>query len=155
MQVPIHVATVGRPAAIYRSAVEHYLRLLSPFAAMKLRHTRSGADKNAAPARAMNAEASALRALLPTNGHVVALAADGRRFDSHRFAGWLDARRRERAPTVFVIGGAYGLAPRLTAASDETLSLSSLTLSHDIALVVLLEQIYRAFTILYGHPYHK
>ncbi|MBD3239812.1 MAG: 23S rRNA (pseudouridine(1915)-N(3))-methyltransferase RlmH, partial [Chitinivibrionales bacterium] len=76
-------------------------------------------------------------------------------YDSRGFAAWLDKRRRERMPTVFMIGGAYGLDPALVAESNEALSLSTLTFSHDIALVVLLEQIYRAFTILYGHPYHK
>jgi 23S rRNA (pseudouridine1915-N3)-methyltransferase len=72
---------------------------------------------------------------------------------SEAFAAWLQRRLDATGPTAFLLGGATGLPARLTAAADERLSLGPLTLPHQLARVVLAEQLYRALTMLAGHPY--
>ena len=67
---------------------------------------------------------------------------------------WLSRREEASAPITFLIGGHLGLDPGLQAAAHEQLSLSRLTLTHELSRLLLLEQIYRAFTILKSHPYH-
>lgn len=97
----------------------------------------------------------ALRRIEP--GHrVVALDAGGTAHSSEGFARWLHHQLNyERAPILFVIGGAEGLGPELRARAQETLSLGPMTLPHRLARVVLVEQLYRAMAILRGEPYHK
>lgn len=91
----------------------------------------------------------ALRAALPRNARVVALDERGKDYTTRQFAELL------RSETAFVIGGAEGLDPQIKQEAALLLRLSSLTLPHALAQVVLLEQIYRAASILTGHPYHR
>lgn len=87
---------------------------------------------------------------------VVALDRTGRQLDSEAFAAlfqqWQGQNRRTAS---FVIGGALGLSPEVLAAADLVLSLSLMTFTHEMARLLLLEQVYRAFTILAGSKYHK
>jgi len=92
---------------------------------------------------------SKLRAALPRGARLVALDERGRDLTSAQFANLLQEE------TVFVIGGPEGLAPGLKSEAAMLLRLSSLTLPHALAQVILLEQLYRAATILTGHPYHR
>ena len=92
----------------------------------------------------------------PASAVVVLLDAAGKPFTTGEFAAWLRAQRdlggRE---LIFLCGGAAGFPAELTKRATMKLSLSSLTMPHEFARVVLAEQIYRAFTILTGHPYSK
>jgi 23S rRNA (pseudouridine1915-N3)-methyltransferase len=86
---------------------------------------------------------------------LVALDERGQTPTSHELAEWIDGWRMEGAGSVvFALGGAYGHAPEVRQRADRVLSLSSMVLNHEVARVVLSEQIYRAFTILDGIPYH-
>ncbi|HEU5176502.1 MAG TPA: 23S rRNA (pseudouridine(1915)-N(3))-methyltransferase RlmH [Burkholderiales bacterium] len=93
--------------------------------------------------------AAVKRLALPKNSHVIALDERGKDLTTQQFAGLL---QRE---TVFVIGGPDGLDEKIKREAAMLLRLSSLTLPHALAQVVLLEQIYRAATMLTGHPYHR
>jgi 23S rRNA (pseudouridine1915-N3)-methyltransferase len=96
-----------------------------------------------------------LRAL-PASAFVVALEAGGVERDSEGLAAWFEQRMNGGDSTLaFVLGGADGLAPAVTAAARERMSLSRLTLPHQLARVVLLEQVYRSFRIIRGEPYHR
>ena len=79
----------------------------------------------------------------------------GRSLDSAQFAAFLQSAREQDRDLAFLIGGAFGLPGELTAASSVRLSLAPWTLPHEIARLVLTEQIYRAGTIVRGEPYHK
>ena len=80
----------------------------------------------------------------------------GKEFSSEAFAKFLgDYQDRNPLPLVLAIGGADGFSEKERAAAQHTISLGKMTLAHELARVVLLEQVYRAFTILKGHPYHS
>ena len=87
--------------------------------------------------------------------HVVALDAGGEAMDSRSFARRLEALLARHRRVAFVVGGADGLPAGVDALVHERLSLSPMTLPHRLARLLLLEQIYRAFTIIRGEPYHK
>ncbi|MFD0985887.1 23S rRNA (pseudouridine(1915)-N(3))-methyltransferase RlmH [Methyloligella solikamskensis] len=102
------------------------------------------------------AEADALLSKIPTDSKIVALDPGGRTLSSEAFAERLRDLRDEAVPGVcFVIGGADGLGQPLLERADETLSLGPMVLPHGLARIVLAEQLYRAMTILAGHPYHR
>ena len=88
-------------------------------------------------------------AALPKGARLVVLDERGREYTTEQFAKLL------QAPSAFLIGGADGLSAETKAAADIAIRLSSLTLPHAIAQVVLLEQVYRGATLLTGHPYHR
>jgi len=90
-----------------------------------------------------------LQAALPRNARLVALDERGEDYTTRQFAGLL------KTETAFVIGGADGLPPEIKKQAALLLRLSSMTLPHALAQVVLMEQIYRAASILTGHPYHR
>jgi 23S rRNA (pseudouridine1915-N3)-methyltransferase len=79
----------------------------------------------------------------------------GRRMDSHQFTGWVQKAELEARDLVFIVGGADGLPPGWRERADLALSLSPMTLPHELARAMLAEQIYRAFTTLRGHPYPR
>jgi 23S rRNA (pseudouridine1915-N3)-methyltransferase len=104
----------------------------------------------------INEESIALATLIPERAAVVVLDPRGMQIDSPAFAGRLRRWREESRPAAgFVIGGADGLASSLVDRADLRLALGALTLPHQLVRIVLLEQIYRAATILSGHPYHR
>ena len=98
-------------------------------------------------------EADAVWAHLLPGERLVVLTEEGCHFDSVGFAHWLDGLASDRI--ALVIGGAEGLAPSLKAKAMAKLSLSPMTFPHEIARLLLVEQIYRGVTILQGGPYHK
>lgn len=87
---------------------------------------------------------------------LVLLDSRGKEFSSEQFAKFLgDYQDRNPLPLIFAIGGADGFSDATRAAAQHVLSLGKMTLAHELARIVLLEQLYRAFTILKGHPYHS
>lgn len=106
--------------------------------------------------RAMREEAEALRARLPDGLESFGLTRTGKGLTSSGLARYLgELRSYGRPGAAFVLGGPHGLAPELLEAMDRRLSLSPMTLPHQMARLVLLEQLYRAGTILRGEPYHR
>ena len=101
-------------------------------------------------------ESIALANIIPPNAAVVMLDAGGESLESAKLAGQLSAwRAADRPVAVFLIGGADGLAPSLRDKADLRLSFGAATWPHQLVRVMLLEQLYRAATILTGHPYHR
>ena len=101
-------------------------------------------------------EAAAISAVIPEKSVLVALDERGKSVDSASFAGELGRWRDEGvANTIFTIGGADGLSPDLQRKAKLRIAFGSATWPHQMVRVMLLEQIYRAATILAGHPYHR
>jgi 23S rRNA (pseudouridine1915-N3)-methyltransferase len=124
---------------------------LSPLATIEV------AESKAATAKARKeAEAEMLLAKIPSSHRLIGLDPKGVTLTSEAFAGLLARLRDEGAEGVaFVIGGADGLSQEALAKAGKILSLGPMTLPHGLARIVLAEQIYRAVTILAGHPYHR
>jgi 23S rRNA (pseudouridine1915-N3)-methyltransferase len=131
----ISVIAVGRLRPPYQDDVEHYRKLLAGHARVELVEVRE--DEKVPPR-------------LPARAFTVLLASDGQALDSLEFSRWLEERRRNGRDLCFVIGGPRGLELE----ADARLSLGPMTLPHQLARVVLLEQLYRAHKILAREPYH-
>jgi 23S rRNA (pseudouridine1915-N3)-methyltransferase len=130
------VVSVGRLRAPYADDVAHYAKLLSRHARLELVELR---------------DAERVGGRLPAGAFVSLLAADGETYDSRGFADFIEARRGSARDLCFVIGGSHGLE---LAGCDHRLSLGPMTMAHQLARVVLLEQLYRAHKIIAGEPYH-
>jgi 23S rRNA (pseudouridine1915-N3)-methyltransferase len=100
-------------------------------------------------------EALRLRAAIPAGATCVALDEHGRTASTQDLARLLEGWRREGADVVFLIGGADGLEVELKRSAHLMLSLSAMTLPHQLVRVLLAEQLYRAASLLQGHPYHR
>ncbi|HTV94508.1 MAG TPA: 23S rRNA (pseudouridine(1915)-N(3))-methyltransferase RlmH [Steroidobacteraceae bacterium] len=107
------------------------------------------------PDRAVAREGEKMLAALGPKEHVVALDVAGASMSTAALSGWLAHRLREAKPLVMLIGGPDGLAAACLARADERWSLSELTLPHALVRIVVAEQIYRAMSLLAGHPYHR
>lgn len=150
------IVAVGRlKERFWRDAAEEYLKRLGPYANVKvveIADRDSGRDE----ARARAEEGADILRSLSEGAHVIALEIGGTQLSSEGFSAKLDALALSGRSTVaFVIGGSVGLSPEVLARADERLSLGPMTLPHNLARVVLLEQVYRAFRISRGEPYHK
>jgi 23S rRNA (pseudouridine1915-N3)-methyltransferase len=132
----ISVIAVGRLRPPFQDDVEHYRKLLAGLARVELIEVR---EDEKVPQR------------IPERVHLVLLASNGREFDSIELSEWLEERRQEGRDLCFVIGGPRGLDLE---SCDTRLSLGRITLPHQLARVVLLEQLYRAHKILAREPYH-
>ena len=132
----ISVIAVGRLRPPFVDDMSHYHKLIAGHTRVEVTEVR---EDEKVPAR------------IPERAYVVLLSGDGQSFDSVAFSGWLEERRQEGRDLCFVIGGPKGLQLERC---DLKLSLGPMTLPHQLARVVLLEQIYRAHKILAREPYH-
>ena len=107
------------------------------------------------PAKAMEQECAKLLSVLPTDAYLVALDQSGSALSSEQLAAQLERWMQNHQLVAFMIGGSDGLDARCKKASHATWSLSSMTLPHALAQLMLVEQLYRAWTILKDHPYHR
>ncbi len=145
---------VGRLRPSYRDAADDYLRRLGRH--YKVREAEIREAVRAPSVEAQRAEeAERLRAKLPPGARLVALTREGSPWTSEELARRLDGWRQDARPVALAIGGSHGLDPALVAAAADRWSLGPLTLPHELARVVVAEQLYRANTILRGEPYHK
>jgi 23S rRNA (pseudouridine1915-N3)-methyltransferase len=151
----IRIVAVGRDrSGLYAPAVEEYAGRLVRYVKFEVVEVPE-ARRHAGTPRAKDEEAEALLARLAPRERVVALDERGEEDTSALFARrvgrWLERGR----DVALLVGGSDGLAPTVLERADEKLALSRLTLAHRLARLVLVEQLYRAMTILRGEPYHK
>jgi len=154
LQVAIIMVGKTRQGFI-QDCLAFYQKRLNPLVQLSLkcvREDKEGGGLN--PETLKLKEGERLQAQVPPRSWVVALDPQGREFSTEAFAAWLGQREELSRPLTFLIGGHWGLPERVLAAADERLALSRLTLTHEMARLILLEQLYRAMTIRMGHPYH-
>ena len=156
----IHIIAVGRlKETHYRQAAAEYEKRLGRFTALKITELPDEKEPDRPSAaledKVKRAEGERILKLIRPRDRVVAPSIDGAQEDSVVFS--QRVRRLHEAPddAVFVIGGSLGLSDDVLRRADERLSLSSLTFPHQLARVVLLEQLYRAYQIQAGGRYHK
>lgn len=148
------LAAVGRLRPSYRQAADEYLERIRRFWPLDEREVREGGREGNEIAQ-RRSEAALLRAAIPTGAVLVALDPRGSPWSSEELARRVSLWRDGGKTIGFLIGGAVGLDPGLLADTTEQWSLGPLTLPHELARVVVLEQLYRAGTILAGQPYHR
>jgi len=139
-----------------KAGIEHYIEKIEHYIRVQVLQVRGvGFARNMRPDEVMKREAKSITKVLPKGGFTVALDVKGRMLDSPGLAELLtDLEARGIKDMAMVIGGASGLAPEIIKRADESLSLSPMTFTHDMARLILVEQIYRACTINAGEPYH-
>lgn len=145
---------VGRLRAAYREACDDYLRRLRRHYLLTEVEVREASRSSSADA-GRNLEAASLRSRTPPGAYRVAVARGGAAWSSGALAEQVATWQLAARPVALYLGGSHGLAESLIADADATWSLGPLTLPHELARVVVLEQLYRAGTILRGEPYHK
>lgn len=156
----LRVLAVGKIKEAYlREGIEEYLKRLRPYTRIEVVPVREESYRKNFSAtqkeQVMEREAdSLLKACSP--GYTIALDGQGEMLSSEALAELLAELQVQGKPVVqFIIGGSLGLSPRIRQAADRIWSLGASTFPHPLVRLILLEQIYRAFTIIKGEPYHK
>ncbi len=152
------VVAVGKlKERFWAEACAEYLKRLQPYAKASVVEVadvdpaRAGGE-----AQAVEREGAAILRVLPDRAHVIALAIDGKQRTSEELSLRIDKLGLAgKSELAFIIGGSCGISAEVMARADETLSFGPITLPHNLARVVLLEQLYRACKISHGEPYHK
>ena len=148
------ILAVGRLRPAMREAGDAYLRRLRRYAGVREIEIRE-ASREPTVAAQREAEAARLAERRPPGSRVVALAREGQGWTSAELARRMEEWRVAARPLTFLVGGSHGLDGGLLQQAELRWSLGPLTLPHELARVVMVEQLYRAFTILRGEPYHK
>lgn len=156
----IHILAVGKIKEDFiRAGIDEFLKRLSRYAKVniievddeKIPANPSGADIEAVKER----EADKLLKRIPANSYVVVLAIQGKTVSSEGLAEMMENLMVQgQSEITFIIGGAVGLHQKVVDLADYTLSLSKMTFTHQMIRMILLEQVYRAFRIMKGEPYH-
>lgn len=153
------VAVVGKPRDANLAGAIHEYELRAgrywPLHIQEVREEPARAGSSGQLEIVRDREAQRLVAAIPSGAEVVACDARGRTLTSEQFAAWLQTLRERARDVAIVIGGAFGLGRPVLDKAATTLSLAPWTLPHELARLVLAEQLYRAGTIIRGEPYHK
>jgi 23S rRNA (pseudouridine1915-N3)-methyltransferase len=155
--VKLVVASVGKAKGAIGDAIGEYearVRWYFAFEAHEVKEEQYRGRGDAA--RVRDEEGKRLLARVPSGAEIVALHETGKAWDSPKLAAYLaDLQVRSSPGLAFLIGGAYGLSDEILSRASHLLALGSITLPHELARLVLTEQLYRAGTINRGEPYHK
>lgn len=153
----IRLLAVGtRMPAWVNEGVEEYRKRLPRDFSLEIEEIAPGQrGKNADVARAIALEAQRIRERLRGDELTVALEVQGKPWSTEQLAREAEAWRLSGRDVALLVGGPDGLAPELSRAAERRWSLSPLTLPHPLVRVMLAEQLYRAWTLLVGHPYHR
>lgn len=152
----IDLVCVGRPRdGALGAAIAEYERRLLHYWTYQAIEVREENARALVAEQVRDREAERLAARVPAGTAVVVCDPAGDRMDSAAFASWLGGMRDRAQRVTFVIGGAHGLGDAVRMQARRLLTLAPFTLPHELARLVLVEQLYRAGTILRGEPYHK
>ncbi len=157
----IRIAAAGKLKERYwRDAAAEYAKRLGRYCRLQIAEVAdepTGEDiSDRVREQILGKEAQHLLRQIPEQSYCIALAIDGKRYSSETFSSFLKERMDHGVSDLtLVIGGSLGLAPEVLKRADLSLSFSDFTFPHQLMRVILLEQIYRSFRIMYHEPYHK
>lgn len=152
----VMLLAVGRPRGDLAAPIHTYEERAARYFSFETIEVREHRSRRGDAPRTMEEEGKSLLARIPAGMQIVAMDRTGKQWSSEKLSHYLGELSVRAAPgAAFVIGGAYGLSDELLARADHRLSLSAFTMPHELARLVLAEQIYRAGTIARGEPYHK
>jgi len=153
----IHLIAIGdKMPAWVQQGFDEYARRLPRECALRLIEIAPGRrGKNADIARAVRDEGQRMLGAVPKGARVIALEVKGRNWSTEQLAGQLEAWMGSGQDIALLVGGPEGLSEEARAAADQQWSLSPFTLPHPLVRVILAEQLYRAWSILRNHPYHR
>jgi len=153
----ITIVAVGKkmPAWINQGVEEYSRRTRTqlPFSIIEVASVKR--NKTTSNNKILVTEANRIRQHVPAQAYKIALDEKGREFTTKKFSQRLDDWIQDGQDVAFIIGGADGLDPDLKTEANDTWSLSQMTLPHGLVRVLLAEQIYRAWSLLHNHPYHR
>jgi 23S rRNA (pseudouridine1915-N3)-methyltransferase len=153
-RVEISIVSVGKLRSYYRDACDDYARRLKRYVKISEHEIRE-ASRAPTVGVQLTEEAKRIEAKIAQGSMVLALTRGGTPWSSRDLATQLEQWQTAARPMTMLIGGSVGLDPALIARASIRWSLGPLTLPHELARVVVYEQLYRGFTILRGEPYHK
>lgn len=153
----IHLIAVGKRMPTWvTQGYSEFAKRLPQECSLQLHEIAAGKrGKNADIARLTRQEGEQMAAAVPKGARVVALEVTGKAWSTEQLAGRMEAWMGEGRDVALLVGGPEGIEPSLSAKADERWSLSPLTLPHPLVRIVVAEQLYRAWSIIKGHPYHR
>ncbi len=150
------VAVVGKPRnAEVKQAITDYQTRAARYWPLEVHEVKEESASSLSAAEVKAREGKRLAEKIPSGARVIACDVCGDALDSENFAALIQAARESARDLAFLVGGAFGLGDDILGTAHSRLSLSPFTMPHELARLVLTEQIYRAGTIVRGEPYHK
>ena len=151
------VAAVGKPRSrALSAAIQEYEQRAARYWPLSITEVREESARATPVELVRERESERLLAAVDRGARIVVCEIEGQRMTSEQFAAWLHREREQATGDVaFLVGGAHGLSPAVRRCAWRCLSLAPWTLPHEMARLVLVEQLYRAGTIVRGEPYHK
>lgn len=151
----LHFVWIGKTRdRRWATLLEEYLKRIERFIPYELSELKE--YSGTAVDRALVAEGEKILAAVERDDFVILLDERGREYSSTEFAGFINAKQENGIKRLaFIIGGFTGVSDAVKVKADVQISLSKMTMTHEMARVILTEQIYRAFTLIAGLPYHK
>jgi 23S rRNA (pseudouridine1915-N3)-methyltransferase len=147
----IQIISIGKLSGDINNIASRYQKMIT----WNINHHELANSKKTTPVEIKQDEARLIKAKLKPGSYLIALDPNGLQMSSEKFSLILSKQMMQSANIDFIIGGAFGLDDSILKSSGLKLSLSEMTFPHQLAKMLLLEQIYRAQTILNNHPYHK
>lgn len=154
MKINLIVVSHKQPPWV-ETAYQEYAKRLNQEFTLHLKELTPFSAKNTSVDQIKFKEAEKIRKAIPKNNSLIALDERGKTFTSEKLASSIENLLNQGSDVSFVIGGAHGLDKSLLKEAKESWSLSNMTLPHGLVRVMIAEQLYRAWTILKCHPYHK
>jgi 23S rRNA (pseudouridine1915-N3)-methyltransferase len=150
------VAVVGKPRdAHMAAAIREYETRASRYWPLEVHEVREEPSRSGSADLVRQREGERLLGAVPAGARIVACELTGQTMTSEQFARWMQDERERARDVAIMIGGAFGLGQNVRDRTSSTLGLAAWTLPHELARLVLAEQLYRAGTIVRGEPYHK
>lgn len=152
----VKIVSIGKPRTDFiRDGEAEYLKRIKPYLKLHLVELPDVRPGSMAVPQRISKESDSILLEIEKGDYLIALDSKGKSFESESFAKFLEKRLAASQPLAFAIGGADGHGEKVKERADLTLSLSAFTFTHEMSRLILLEQLYRALSIMRNLPYHK